>query len=289
MTTARRSMLLMVVFVALWAMVEALAAQVLASYSPYQVVWTRYGVHLAFMIVVWGWREPALLWRTQRPMFQLARSMLMFGMPASWAIATSAGVASGTLMSIFWLSPLLILAFARLFLGERAPAMVWLISVVACGGALMLTVPGALPSLPLLVFPFGMAVTFSLYVVMTRSLRSETSRANLFHTALGVFVVLTPLMPHVWVAPSLRDLVVLTGVGLLGFFGLWALDRMAAAAPVSVAAPLAYLQLVFTVFIAAGLGSHRPGPAAIAGLLLITGTALYVWARAPRLIIQEAV
>ena len=155
MTGARRSMLLMVAFVALWAALEALAAKVGAHYSPYQVVWTRYAVHLLFMLALWGWREPATLWRTRRPGFQLTRSMLMLGMPASWVFAMNAGVASGTLMSIFWLSPLLILAFARIFLGERAPASLWLICGIACVGALMLTLPGSLPSAPLLVFPLA--------------------------------------------------------------------------------------------------------------------------------------
>ena len=289
MSGARRSMLLMVAFVALWAALEALAAKVRAHYSPYQVVWTRYAVHLLFMLALWGWREPATLWRTRRPGFQLTRSMLMLGMPASWVFAMNAGVASGTLMSIFWLSPLLILAFARVFLGERAPASVWLICGIACVGALMLTVPGSLPSAPLLVFPLGMAVTFSLYVVMTRSLRSETTRANLFYTALGVFVVLAPFMPRIWLTPSLHDMMVLGGVGLLGYWALYALDRLAAAAPVSVAAPLGYLQLVFTVVIAWGFGDHRHAPLALIGLLLIAGTALYVWASAPRLIVEEAV
>jgi drug/metabolite transporter (DMT)-like permease len=288
MNAARRSMLAMVAFVALWAALDAVASRLHGHYSPYQVVWTRYAVHLAFMVAVWGWRDPASLWRTRRPVFQWSRSMLMLGMPASWAIAMSAGVASGTLMSIFWLSPLLILALARAFLGERASASVWLICGVACAGALMLTVPGPLPSPSLLVFPLGMALTFSLYVVMTRSLRSETSRANLFYTALGVFVVLTPWMPHVWVAPSAHDMVVFTGVGLLGYLGLFALDYFAAAAPVSVAAPLAYLQLVFALVIAWGLGSQRPAPGTLVGQLLIASAALCVWARTPRLSVQEA-
>jgi drug/metabolite transporter (DMT)-like permease len=289
MSAMRRSMLLMVAFVALWATVEALAARVLMHYSPYQVVWTRYGVHLAFMVAVWGWRQPSSLWHTRRPAFQLGRSMLMLGMPASWAIASSAGMDPSTVMSVFWLSPLLILVFARLFLGEKAPGAIWLVCAIACAGALMFTPPGPVHSVPMLVFPVIMAVTFSLYVVMTRSLRSENTRTNLFYTALGVFVVLTPLMPHVWVMPTLRDMALLTGVGLLGYVGLLALDRLAAAAPVSVAAPLAYLQIVFTVAIAAGFGAHRVAPMALAGLLVIAATALYLWARAPRLTVVEAV
>ncbi|MGQ3076253.1 MAG: hypothetical protein ACT7A5_34725, partial [Ferrovibrionaceae bacterium] len=64
MTANRRAILLMLAFVLLWAGIEAMAANVLRHYSPYQVVWTRYAVHLALMLALWGWREPASLWQT---------------------------------------------------------------------------------------------------------------------------------------------------------------------------------------------------------------------------------
>jgi drug/metabolite transporter (DMT)-like permease len=282
-------MLLMVAFAGLWAAVEALAGQLLHPYSPYQVVWTRYAVHLAFMWVVWGWREPSSLWRTRRPVFQVARSLLMLGMPASWIIGTQRGVDPATLMAVFWLSPLLILGLARVLLGERAPWWVWLATAIGCAGARVAIGPGPFPPGWLLVYPLGMAVTFSLYVVMTRSLRSETTRANLFYTALGVAVSLSPVMPRLWMTPPLRDLLVLAGVGILGYASLFVLDRLAAAAPVSVAAPFTYLQLAFTIGISWGFGHDQPARHAAAGLLCVGGTALYVWARDPGLAVQESV
>ena len=99
MSPRRRAMLLMLGFVTLWALIEAMAAHVLRRYSPYQVVWTRYAVHLLLMLLVWGWRQPATLWRTGRPVFQLARSLLMLGMPASWIIGSSKPAARRCLRS----------------------------------------------------------------------------------------------------------------------------------------------------------------------------------------------
>jgi drug/metabolite transporter (DMT)-like permease len=289
MSAERRGMLLMAVFVALWASVEALAAGALLRYSPYQVVWTRYVVHLLFMLAIWGWREPASLWRTGRPVFQFARSLLMLGMPASWVISRQVGVEGSTMMAIFWLSPLLILGFAKLFLGEQATLPLWLAALVACLGAWFMTEP-SVPAVPaLLIFPAGMAVTFSLYVVMTRSLRSENCRANLFYTAFWVALALTPAMPGLWITPPLRDLLIMTGVGLLGFMALFALDRMAAAAPVSTSAPLSCLQLLFSIAAAwvVGHGYGYGGVWSAVGSLLITVAALYVWAREPRLLVRN--
>ncbi|WP_382324601.1 EamA family transporter [Hydrogenophaga sp. UC242_53] len=125
MTANRRAILLMLAFVLLWAGIEAMAANVLRHYSPYQVVWTRYAVHLALMLALWGWREPASLWQTRRPVFHVARSLLMLGMPASWVIGMQMGVPGHSVMTIFWISPVLILGLAWVFLQDRVPLLVW--------------------------------------------------------------------------------------------------------------------------------------------------------------------
>lgn len=280
MNNERRAMLLMLAFAALWALVEALAARVLTHYSPYQVVWTRYGVHLAFMISVWGWREPATLWRTRRPVYQLARSLLMLGMPACWIISVQNGVDPGTLMSIFWLSPLIIVTLARVFLDEQISAWSWLASAGASIGAILVNGLGRPPAVEWLIFPLGMALCFSSYVVMTRPLRREPTRANLFYTALGVFVALAPAMPALWVMPNAHDFAVLVGVGLFGYAGLYALDRMAALAPLSISAPIAAMQLVATAALGFGLGHYLLNLESLVGLLLIGAVALFVWAKA---------
>jgi drug/metabolite transporter (DMT)-like permease len=216
--------------------------------------------------------------------------MLMLGMPAAWIVGQQSGLDASTLMAVFWLSPLFILLLARLFLREGVPASIWVVTAVACVGSFVIHEPGSLSRLALLAFPLGMALCFSLYVVMTRSLRSEATRANLFYTALGVFVALLPFLPTIWVTPTPHDLLAMVGVGVLGFAGLCALDRMAAAAPVSVSAPFAYLQIVATAGVAlvAGMGHDMSLRRMGLGLLLIAGAALYLWVREPRLKVRDA-
>jgi drug/metabolite transporter (DMT)-like permease len=277
MSPGRRSMLMMVVFVLLWTVVELLAAGLLVRYSPYQVVWVRYGVHLAAMLLFFAWTEPASLWRTARPARQWLRSMLMLAMPSSWIMGMQHGVASDALMAVFWTSPLLVMVLAHLLLGERAPWVAWVAGALSCVGALILFVHGGLSWSLGLLFPLGMALSFSLYVVMTRSLRHEPLRANLFYTALGVFVALTPAMPYLWVTPSRLDLLAMVGVGLLGWVTLFALDRMAATAEVSRSAPLLSLQLFFLVG-ATWLTDHTvSGWRALMGPAIILAAALALW------------
>jgi drug/metabolite transporter (DMT)-like permease len=252
------------------------------------VVFTRYAVHLAVMLAVWGWREPSTLWRTRRPVYQLARSLLMLSMPASWIVAAQQGVEPATVLSIFWLSPLLILGFARVVLGERPSPALWIATAVASAGVVVLLEPGSMPSAKLVVFPIGMAVSFSLYVAMTRSLRDETTRANLFYTALGVALVLSFAMPRLWVTPSAHDLLVMSGVGVLGLLALWALDRMAAAAPVSTSAPFACLQVAFAIAFDWGVRREHPNLRSAVALSLVAIAAAYVMVREPALAVEQS-
>ena len=285
MSNNRRAILLMLVFVGLWAAIEILAWQVLQRYSPYQVVWTRYAVHLLLMLLIFGWREPAALVRTRRPVFQLLRSLLMLVMPASWVMGMQAGLPGDAVMGVFWISPLLILALGALFLRERMPLAIWLATLLAGVGALLVHPLHSLPPPHLLVYPLAMAASFSAYVVMTRALRGEATRANLFYTALGVFLALSPFMPRLWQWPAPADLAVMVAVGVLGCLTLYALDRSTAAAPAGLSAPVLYMQVALTVSLLIALGVWKAGALPLhvaAGVCLIAGVAAFVWLRESR-------
>lgn len=273
----QRAMAAMFGFAVAFATAEALADQ-LSRYSIVQVVFVRYATHLAFMGLVWGLRDPRSLVRTRRPVFQIARSMLMVGMPASYAFALKTGVDPGSMLSVFWLSPVLLLVLASVFLRERPGLTTWAATVAAYGGALLFLDVKSWPSMRAALFPFGMAATFSAYVVMTRSLRTETRQSNLFYTAFGVALVLAPLQPGRWITPSLPDLLVMMAIGLVGFVSLLAIDVATESAPASAAAPFVFVQLPIALAIASALGGTPVGRRALAGSAIVVVAALVSWA-----------
>ena len=111
---------------------------------------------------------------------------------------------------------------------------------------------------------------------MTRSLRGESTRVNLFYTAAGVFAALTPAVPFVWITPDLHDLVLLTGVGLIGLLGLFILDRVLHASSASRMAPLTAFQAIASVSGASLLGHLQPRPELWIGILAICAAAAIV-------------
>jgi drug/metabolite transporter (DMT)-like permease len=233
MNATRRGMLCMIVFALLWALVEAFAGWLSRPYSPYQVVWARYGSHLAIMLAIWGWRDPLVLVRTRRPTLQIARSLLMLIMPAAWILSLQRGLTPDTVLAIFGVAPLIICALAALLLKERPTPGIWISAAVVSAGAMFCLSLHALPSLTAVAAALTSTSSFSLYVVMTRMLRGESLRANLFYTALGVFAALSLFVPKVWVMPTPHDALVMVLIGALGLLALLALDRTAQTAPVS--------------------------------------------------------
>ena len=277
MGLVNRSMLLIVVFALMWAAEEALLARVLSRQSVAQAVWLRFMFHVLALFALWGWRDPASLWRTQRPVSQLARSLCLVAMPVFWLLGRKAGGDAPTMLSIFWLAPLLILLLARWWLNERASLGLWLATSIGSVGAWVLLAPATLPSLRLLMHPLGMAAAFSAFVVLTASLRGETTRANLFYAGLGACLALAPLVPSVWVAPAAAELLMLAAVALFGLGGLLALQRLVACGPLAPSLPMIYLQLPFAVGMAWSAGA-APLWHTWLGSTLICAAAAAAWA-----------
>lgn len=268
-----RALWLMFVFVLAWALVEGVVgAQLQHPYSLMQIVWWRYAAHLALMLLVWGWREPARLWRTNRPVFHLSRSLCMLVMPLSFAMAVHAGEGVHTVWALFWVAPVLILALAAGWLREQVPPVAWLAVAGGLVAAYLMLGPKWPQSAAMVFWPLLMAASFALYVAMTRSLRHEPVLANLFYTALGVFALLSLTMPWLWTMPTLHDAVVLTAIGVVGFGALWALDRACEATQLFRTTPALYLHLAGMVVIESlwrGAGLSRREMAAVALVALV--------------------
>lgn len=274
----RKAVLFMALFGLSWAIVENVFGVHLArSYNVIQVVWMRYGIHLLLVLAIWGWRPSTHVWRDQRPATQLGRSAMMLIMPLSAAWAFASGLPPFFTWALFWISPLLIVVIAIGWRHERVSRVTW----IALGLGMLGVVAAVEPSLPThgaLAAPVVMALSFAIYVVMTRSLRTEHLGTNLFYTALVPFVVLSAFVSHVWVTPSPHDLIMAVGIGTFGFVSLLVLDRAVSYAPVSDSAPALFLQIVFGACVDVLFTEHRPYLHVLGGMVFICAAAGLAWA-----------
>ncbi|MEW6704983.1 MAG: hypothetical protein AB1430_09045 [Pseudomonadota bacterium] len=275
MQQLHRGMALMLVFAALWAGEEALLGRLQGKVHVVQVVWMRFAIHLAVVWTLLAWRGQSLRWRPAALRRQALRAVALAAMPACWLLGLRSGADAVSMLTVFWLAPLLILLVGPRLFGPAARLPAIGATAVGALGAWWLLgrdFPHAGEILP----PLGMALAFSAYVLLTVALRGESALANLFWLGLGVCVLLAPVLPVVWVMPGLRDLLVIAAVALVGLLGLWALERAVAAGPLWPALPMVFMQLPCAMLLALPHALHHPVDVTL-GSLVIAVAAVAAW------------
>jgi drug/metabolite transporter (DMT)-like permease len=254
-----------------WPVVESLPLLMSRPYPLLEIVWIRYGTHLLLMLLLWAPAGLGRLLPTRRPVLHAVRSATMLGFPLAF-LAGRERMSTATVWSVFWLLPLIVLLLARGGLGEHVGRrhVLWALAGVV-GAWLLLGSPEVPPRLAW-VFPLAMAACFGAYLVLTRALREETVAARLFSTAFGVWLALSAALPWFWRTPTLRDLAVMMGIGVLGFLLLLGVDHALDAAPVTHVAPFLLAQPVWTVLYHAAVRGRAPALGPVVGMVLVVVT-----------------
>lgn len=264
----RAGMLYIVVGALLWAVVESIGVYLVDDQHPLQVVWVRYATHLALLLAVFAPRRGAAVAHAAWPRLQVARGLLMLLMPLFF-LAAARLTKPADVLSVFWVTPLLTMALATWLLREHVGVWRWPLVLGGWAGTLLLMHPdagalglGALPAL-------GMAGCMSLYLVLTRMLRDESTITNLVFTAACVLAPLSLALPAFWTTPTGGTIVFMAAIGLFGLGGLYAFDRAVEVAPVSLVVPMLYTQPVWLALIAVLAGSLHLGRADMLGTALV--------------------
>lgn len=253
-----------------WTVIERVGGSVLHSVPALELIWFRYLVHLSFMLLVLSPGRPAALLRTQYPVRQVGRSLLMLAMPLCWILA-AARLPLPDVMAIFWTTPVLAVVGAAMLLRERAAVSNVVLVGLGYLGAILVLHPGLPRGRVGILLAAGMSASFALYLIGTRWLRRESTPVNLFHSALSVFVVLTLVMPFLWRWPTPGALIRLILIGLLGYALLWCIDRALHHTTVAVVAPVVFMQPVIEAIWFDGAAGEHASRRNVLGILLLAG------------------
>ena len=262
-TTWPRAWAWAALFCLLWALIEEIGQ--LARVSSYQVVWTRYGVHLVALGIIVS-RRPGVMVKTRRPLLQGACSLSMLAMPAGFIVAARAGPIEA-IHGVFWLAPILVLIIASRT-GERVGGRLWLLSLCGWVSALLLTTARAPATIGGLVGAVVMAVSFAFYLVGMRRLAGESAASKLFYTAAGVFLLLSLASARFYRPPDPNSWSAMVAIGLLGLVALFAFDRALELAPAASVAPMLFTQPAFSLALGLLHRAHHVGWGVRIGLAL---------------------
>ncbi|HJL56624.1 MAG TPA: DMT family transporter, partial [Arenicellales bacterium] len=92
----------------------------------------------------------------------------------------------------------------------------------------------------------------------------------------GGFVLMSALVPLVWIPPTPVDLVLMGALGIIGASGHLLLIRAFEYAEASLLAPFLYTEIIMQVLLGYWLFGDIPNSWAFAGIALIIGVGLYL-------------
>lgn len=275
-TDLLRGSLLMLAAMVLLPVMDGLAKGLSERYPVAQVVWARYFFHLLCLLPILLWRYGTRALVPGQVGLQLARGGTLLGATFLFFFALSL-MPQATVLALFFVSPAVVTVLAPALLGERVGG--WRLLAVFSGflGVLLILRPGAGVWGLGAAFALGAGVMHGFYLMLTRRLAgSAPPLVTLGYTAVLGALVMSLLMPAVWVVPTTGDMLVMASLGLLAAGGHFLLIKAFDHAPATWLAPLGYAEMVTAVIVGFVAYGHLPDALTWVGIAVITGAGLWV-------------
>ena len=237
------------------------------GYALHQIVLIRAVIGIVFTLVVFVPLEGGLeTLRTKRLTLHLVRGfcVVMANLLFFTGLAT---LPLGETVALVFVAPLIITIFAAIFPREKVSAWRWGAVGVGLAGSLIMIRPGTSLFNPVMLLPVLAAFCYATFQILSRHLgRSESASSMAVYTQL-MFIAISALIGvlvgdgrftvhddptidfllRAWVWPSGRDLVLLSGIGILSGLGAYLISQGYRLGEASLLAPFEYTSLPFAM------------------------------------------
>ncbi len=261
---------------------DAIAKYLTRDYPLMQIAWVGFAIHAGCLIPLVSWR---LGWRALWPK-QAALQLLRGGFLVADVILFFAAIAVLPLadtLAIFFISPLVVVAFSVLLLGERVGPRRWIAVFIGFFGALVIIRPGFGVFHPASLFAVGSGIAYALYMVVTRKLAgSDPPLVTLAHTAIFGAVAMAFVMPFVWIRPDWFAAGLMLAMGLLAALSHYFLVLAFDSGSASFLAPFTYTAMIGAVAIGYLVFADFPDHWTWAGMAIIALSGIYISRREGR-------
>lgn len=192
-------------------------------------------------------------------------------------------------VAIAFVMPFIMLLLGKYILDEEVGFRRLVACLVGFIGTLLVVQPSfAQVGWPALL-PLGVAVIFSLFMLVTRQIAKETDPIGL-QAVSGVMacVVMLPALvighrfefaPLQVISPNSYEVFLLIGIGILGTIAHLLMTWSLKFAPAATLAPMQYLEIPVATFIGWLIFTELPNTTASIGIAIIMGAGLYIVAR----------
>lgn len=228
----------------LWAITLEVSRLIPPEIPTREIVWGRYGVQLVILAVIFLPSRGLGLVRTEHPVRQAVRGLMMLLMPVAFTLAVQV-LGGSSAWSEFWVGPLIALGLAVALLHEQLGRTTVILALVATGGAIFVSGVPELPSVSGASEGLFAAGTFAVYLVLTRLLRTDKAATGLFWTAACVFIPVSFILPFNWQPLNARAAVAIAAMGVLWLLTLLAIDEALRRAPLGIVLPFLLSEVIW--------------------------------------------
>ena len=185
-----------------------------------------------------------------------------------------------TVVSITFAAPIFTTIMSIYFLNEKVGLYRWLAVMVGFIGILIISEPGYSSLNIYYIFPIIFCLGLSYVAIAIRQL-STTEPVWLIGLYFSFSIMLMSFftLPQGWIIPSLKDLFLLSMVGVLGgLANLW-LTQSYKFSEVSLVTPLKYLALIFAIIFGYLFWNEVPTTKTLTGSLLVIISSVIIFRR----------
>ena len=254
-----------------------------------QITWTRFLLQIITIGIAIALTSDAFRQPRPRPIWPLVLRGAVITVGSGLFYAALAVLPLVEATAILFIQPLILTAFAAMFLGERVGLPRWAAVITGLVGAYIIIGPnftsigwGAL-------LPVGAAVCFAVSSLITR-VWAGAANAMMFQfitasTAVSMLSLvmlfgqtaeIAMLVPQ-W--PTINELYLLLFAGVGSTITNLMLVQGFRIAPPSALAPFFYLEIVGATVLGAIIFAHLPGPTTVLGASIVIAAGLFVWWR----------
>ena len=255
---------------------DGMAKHLSSEIPVLQVVWGRYFFMLLISVPITYFFFNSYLKWPSNIQIQLIRSIFLFLSTVLFFYAISILPLADSLTLMFF-SPIIVTILSALVLKEKVGLRRWVAVFVGFFGALIVIRPGFNEINLATIAAIGAGFSYALYIISTRKLSSiDNPLLTLIFTGLSGAIIISIIVPFVWVPLNSNQLLFLIGLAAAGTLGHLLLILSLNYAEASKLAPLGYFEIVTNIIIGYVYFNDFPNKWIWLGLFFIISSGVYI-------------
>ena len=252
-------------------------AKYLSSDLPVlQITWARYFFTVAFKLpIMFFFFRKNLVW-TDKPKLQLIRGLILLTANVCFFYSISI-ISLAKALTLAFIAPLIVTAFSPIFLGEKVGFRRWSAVIIGFIGSMVVIRPGFVEINLASLAALGTGVMYGFYLIITRKLSSsDNPLLTLLLTGVVGAIIISFVMPFVWIKPTLNQWSMMAAIGIFACVGHLFIILSLKYADASKLAPFSYFEIVTNIIIGYYFFSDLPDKWNFLGLFIIILSGIYI-------------